>query len=55
MKIHTIQEEIHQLKMQVALLESRLKEIQQSCDHHYKRNQYYETCMKCNKVNVLYY
>jgi prefoldin subunit 5 len=55
MKIHTIEEEINQLKTQLALLEKRMNEIQQNCDHHFKRNQYYETCMKCNKVNVLYY
>ena len=55
MKIDTIEEEINQFKTQLAFLENRLKEIQQNCDHHYKRNQYYEKCIKCKKVNVLYY
>ena len=55
MKIDTIEEEIHQLKTHLAFLEKRLKEIQQNCDHHYKGNQHHETCMKCKKVNILYY
>ncbi|WHY01057.1 serine protease [Neobacillus sp. DY30] len=55
MKIQKIEEEINQLKIHLAFLEKCLVEIQQNCDHHFKRNQYYETCIKCNKVNVLYY
>jgi hypothetical protein len=50
-----IEEEINQLKNHIAFLESCLKEIQQNCDHHFNGNQYYETCEKCNKVNVFYY
>ncbi|MEG9296855.1 serine protease [Mangrovibacillus sp. Mu-81] len=55
MKIQIIEEEINQLKTHLAFLEKSLKEIQQNCDHHFKGNQYYETCIKCNKVIVLYY
>jgi len=50
-----IEEEINQLKNQIAFLESCLKEIQQNCDHYFKDHQYYETCEICNKVNVFYY
>ncbi len=55
MKIEQIEEEINQLKIHLAFLEKRLAEMQQNCDHQFKRNQYYEKCIKCNKVNVLYY
>ncbi|GIN63274.1 hypothetical protein J27TS8_32670 [Robertmurraya siralis] len=56
MKVEKMEAEINQLKSHLALLEKRLKEIQQNCDHHFsKSNPYYEQCIKCNKVNVLYY
>jgi chromosome segregation ATPase len=55
-KVEKIEEEINQYKTHLAFLEKRLKEIQQNCDHHFsKENQYYEKCIKCNKVDVLYY
>jgi hypothetical protein len=54
-KVEKIEEEINQLKTHLAFLEKSLKEIQQNCDHHFKGNQYHEKCIKCNKVNVLYY
>lgn len=56
MNIEKLEEEIKQFKTHLASLEKHLKEIQQNCDHHFcKRNQYYEKCIKCNIVNVLYY
>jgi hypothetical protein len=55
MNVQKIEEEITQIKTNLAFLEKRLKEIQRNCDHHFKGNQYYEKCLKCNKVNVLYY
>jgi hypothetical protein len=55
-KVEKIEEEIKQFNIHLAFLEKRLKEIQQNCDHQFsKGNQYYEKCIKCNKVNVLYY
>ncbi|MEK4028273.1 MULTISPECIES: serine protease [Bacillaceae] len=55
MTVHKIEREIDQLKAKLVLLQNRLRLIQQNCDHHYRGNQYYETCAKCKKVNVLYY
>ncbi|KAB7707037.1 serine protease [Bacillus aerolatus] len=55
MNVQKIEAEINQLKTNLTFLEKRLKVIQQNCEHKYKGNQYYETCIKCNKVNVLYY
>ena len=55
MNVQKIKEEITQMKTSLAFLEERLKEIQQNCDHHFAGDQYYEKCLKCNKVNVLYY
>nr|WP_205831494.1 serine protease [Bacillus sp. RO2] len=50
-----MEEEINQLKIQLDFLEKSLKEIQQNCNHHFEGNQHHEKCIKCNKVNVLYY
>ncbi|OCA81334.1 serine protease [Pseudobacillus wudalianchiensis] len=55
MNIHKIEEEIDQLKAKLLFLQNRVRVIQQNCDHRFKGDQYYETCMKCKKVNVLYY
>jgi hypothetical protein len=55
MNVQKIEEEINQMKTSLAFLEKHLKEIQRNCDHHFKGDQYYEKCLKCNKVNVLYY
>jgi hypothetical protein len=55
MNVQKIEEEITQVKTNLAILEKRLKEFQLNCDHHFKGNRYYEKCLKCNKVNVLYY
>lgn len=55
MNIQKIEEGITQMKTSIAFLEERLKEIQQNCDHHFKGDQYFEKCLKCNKVNILYY
>ncbi|MGC8228241.1 serine protease [Pseudobacillus badius] len=55
MDVHKIEEEINQLKIKLAVLQNRLQFIQQNCDHQFQGNQYYETCVKCRKVNVLYY
>jgi predicted RNase H-like nuclease (RuvC/YqgF family) len=54
-KVEKIEEEINQLKTRLAFLEKSLKEIQQNCNHHFKGNQHHVKCIKCNKVNVLYY
>lgn len=50
-----MEEEINQLKGKLILLKNQLMEIQKNCDHHFQGNLHYETCTKCNKVNVLYY
>ncbi|MFS0645268.1 serine protease [Siminovitchia sp. 179-K 8D1 HS] len=55
MNVQKIIEEIKQLERQIEVLQIQISEIQQSCDHHFIGNEYYETCSKCNKVNVLYY
>lgn len=55
MEVNKIVEEIKQLQSRLTYLEKCLEEIQQACDHHYVGNQHYQTCTKCQKVNVLYY
>lgn len=55
MNVQKIKEEIKQLEWKIENLKVRMSEIQQSCDHQYDGNDYFETCSKCNKVNVLYY
>jgi hypothetical protein len=55
-EIRKLEEEIKQIKSHLSFLENRIIEIQQNCDHQFcDGNQYYEKCIKCNKVNVLYY
>ncbi|MFK2826467.1 serine protease [Bacillus sp. B190/17] len=55
MNAQKIEAEINQLKTDLSFLQKRLKMIQENCEHQFKGNQYYETCIKCKKVNVLYY
>jgi hypothetical protein len=55
MNVQKIKKEITQMKTSLAFLEERLKAIQQNCDHRFDGDQYYEKCLKCYKVNVLYY
>jgi hypothetical protein len=55
MNVQKIKKEITQMKASLAFLEERLKAIQQNCDHRFDGDQYYEKCLKCYKVNVLYY
>ncbi len=54
-KVQEIEEEMKQSKAYLAFLENRLKEIQQNCHHHFEGNSYYERCVKCHKIEVLYY
>ena len=55
MNVQKIEEEITRMKTNLSFLEKSLEEIQRNCDHHFKAYQYYEKCLKCNKVNILYY
>ncbi|QIZ08683.1 serine protease [Priestia megaterium] len=55
MNVQKIKKEITQMKTSLAFLEERLKAIQQNCDHRFDGDQYSEKCLKCYKVNVLYY
>jgi predicted RNase H-like nuclease (RuvC/YqgF family) len=55
MEIHKIKKEINQLQTRLYSLEKRLEEIQRNCNHQFKGDLQYETCIKCNKVNVFYY
>ncbi len=55
MNAQEIEEEINQYRAYIASLQGRLRELQQNCDHHFQRDLYFEKCLKCNKVNVLYY
>ncbi|WP_373894656.1 serine protease [Virgibacillus sp. CBA3643] len=55
MKVQNIEEEIIQTKNHLAFLEKSLKEIQKKCDHHFKMNDNFERCLKCNKAEALYY
>ncbi|UOQ93153.1 serine protease [Halobacillus shinanisalinarum] len=55
MKVQKIEEEINQTENHLASLKNSLKEIQQNCDHHFKGNNKYNKCLKCNKVIALYY
>ncbi|MFA9556895.1 serine protease [Evansella sp. AB-rgal1] len=55
MKAQMLEVEIKEVKEYLASLEKQLQELQENCDHHFQENTYYETCLKCNKVNSLYY
>ncbi|TWI59226.1 serine protease [Halalkalibacter nanhaiisediminis] len=55
MKVGQIEKEIDQLEWNLALLKNRLTMIQQNCNHQFKGDQISQKCVKCNKVNVLYY
>lgn len=55
MDVYKIEEEIDQLKAKLIFLQEHVKVIQQNCKHDFKGDQYYETCAKCKKVNILYY
>lgn len=55
MEIPKIEVEMNRIKNQLAILEKCLKEIQQYCEHDFRGNQYYEKCIKCHKIEVLYY
>lgn len=55
MNAQIIEEEINQLKSQLSFLENQLREIQASCTHQFEGNHLFETCVKCKKVNSLYY
>lgn len=50
-----IEAEIRRLQEQLHHLEKTLKNIQQQCKHHYENNTSHEKCVKCLKVNALYY
>jgi len=54
-EIQEIEEEIRQLEKRLDELKHQVNEIQRSCDHRYQRSLLYETCIKCHKVNALYY
>ncbi len=55
MNVQKIEEEIKRLESHIDILKLHLKNIQTNCDHQFQGNDYFETCKKCNKVNVLYY
>ncbi|MBS4192033.1 serine protease [Bacillus sp. FJAT-49705] len=55
MKEQNLTKEIKQLEIRLVLLKRQLEEIQKNCEHQFIGSPYSETCMKCNKVNVLYY
>lgn len=55
MPVKMIEDEMDQLKKRLAFLESRLHEIQHYCEHHFEGNSYYQKCVKCHKVEALYY
>lgn len=55
MSVQKIKEEIKQLELRIKALKNQARKIQQACNHQFSGNEYYETCSKCNKVNVLYY
>lgn len=54
-KVKKIEWEINQLKSRFAFLENRLKEIQQQCNHQFEGDSHYQKCVKCKKIEVLYY
>lgn len=54
-EVQKIRVEMNRIKNQLAYLEQCIKEIQQNCDHDFRGNQYYEKCIKCHKIDVLYY
>lgn len=56
MEVERLEEEIRQLKTKLDVLQKRLKDIQQTCNHQYlEKNTYYQQCTECHKVNILHY
>ncbi|UTR12149.1 serine protease [Evansella sp. LMS18] len=55
MKGQHIEAEIRELENRLDFLKKQLQETQEHCDHHFEGNNFMEKCLKCNKVNVLYY
>ncbi|MFC0522957.1 serine protease [Pontibacillus salicampi] len=55
MKAQDITEEIAQLKIHINALEKQLHQLQEECEHEYIPSAHHEQCMKCHKVNTLYY
>ncbi|MBP1930126.1 serine protease [Ammoniphilus resinae] len=55
MEIQEIEEEIRKLQNRLDELKNEVNEIQRDCDHRYQGGLLYETCIKCHKVNALYY
>ncbi|VEF48842.1 Uncharacterised protein [Bacillus freudenreichii] len=55
MSVEKIKEEIKQLELRIKVLKIQAGKIQQACNHQFSGNEYFETCTKCSKVNVLYY
>lgn len=55
MKGQHIEAEIRELENRLDFLKKQLQETQEHCDHQFEGNNIMEKCIKCNKVNVLYY
>ncbi|WP_088031939.1 serine protease [Evansella clarkii] len=55
MKGQHIEAEIRELENRLDFLKKQLQETQEHCAHQFEGNNIMEKCIKCNKVNVLYY
>ncbi|MFC0470081.1 serine protease [Halalkalibacter kiskunsagensis] len=55
MKVNDIQEKIHQLQDQLNYWENHLKDVQNDCNHDYQEDSFYKKCIRCQKIEAIYY
>ncbi|MBM7587052.1 cytochrome c2 [Bacillus pakistanensis] len=54
-EVIALEEEINEMHEKIRSLEIRKEELQQKCIHQFQGNAYYEKCLLCHKIEVLYY
>ncbi|MCP3739320.1 serine protease [Rossellomorea sp. BNER] len=54
-EVIALEKEIHEMHEKIRLLELRKEELQHKCNHQFQGNDYYEKCLLCHKIEVLYY
>lgn len=54
-KAEKIQSEIEESEVHLEALKNRLAKLQEECPHQYEGNSYYQRCVHCGNVEVLYY
>ncbi|ADU31905.1 hypothetical protein [Evansella cellulosilytica] len=53
--VQEIRADIEKLYKEIDLLEEKIISIQSNCNHEFKGDTYYQTCVLCKKVRPLYF